>query len=75
MDNALDMIEKMNYETIMNFGWDQSGGKVKVYLTSGVDGIGELPKGQVVCDFYDKSFDLRIQSLNGKNYRLKIPEL
>jgi hypothetical protein len=69
------MIEKMNYESLMNFGWDQTGNKVKVYVTSGVDGVGALVKAQVTCEFYDKSFDLRIQGLNNKNFRLKIPEL
>ena len=59
----------------MNFGWDQSGNKVKVYVTSGLDGIGALGKDQVVCEFLDKSFDLRVQGLNNKNYRLRIPEL
>ena len=64
----------MNFESIKNFGWDQSGNKVKVYVTSGVDGVGSLGKDQVVCEFEDKSFDLRIQGLNNKNYRLRIPE-
>ena len=50
----------MQYETLKNFGWDQSGNKVKVYITSGLDGIGELGKDQVVCEFYDKSFDLMV---------------
>ena len=65
----------MNYESIKNFGWDQNGNKVKVYITSGIDGVGALPKAQAICEFYDKSFDLMIQGLNNKNYRLKIPEL
>ena len=65
----------MNFETIKSFGWDQSGNKVKVYVTSGVDGVGSLGKDQVVCEFNVKSFDLRIKGLNNKNYRLMIPEL
>ena len=60
MDNALNKIDEMKYETLKNFGWDQSGNKVKVYITSGLDGIGELGKDQVVCEFYDKSFDLMV---------------
>ena len=64
----------MTYETLTKFGWDQQDKKVKIYVTSGVDGIGKLSKGQVVCEFEDQSFDLKIQDLNGKNLRLKIPE-
>ena len=48
---------------------------MKVYVTSGIDGVGALGKDQVICEFEDKSFDLRIQGLNDKNYRLRIPEL
>ncbi len=67
VENALNQIENMQFETIKNFGWDQSGNKIKVYITSGIDGVGAIGKDQVVCEFYDKSFDLRIQGLNNKN--------
>ena len=48
---------------------------MKVYITSGIDGVGKLPKGQVVCEFENQSFDLKIQDLDGRNFRLKIPEV
>ena len=48
---------------------------MKVYLTSGLDGLKDLPKGQVSCEFEDNSFDLRIHGLNGKNLRFKVPNL
>ena len=61
--------------TIPSFGWDQDAyGKephcVYVYVTSGVDGVGEI-KERVSCDFTANAFDLRILDLNGKNYRLR----
>jgi len=65
----------MVYETITKFGWDQAKGKVKIYITSGLDGVGSIPKDNVVCEFEDTKLDLRIQDLNGKNFRLRIPEL
>ena len=74
IDAALRAIDNTQYESLQKFGWDQTGPKVQVYITSGVDGIGSLPKGQVVCEFEDQSFDLRIQNLNGRNLRLKIPQ-
>ena len=48
--------------------------KIKVYLTS-LEGVGSIPKDNIVCEYESNSFDLRIQGLNGKNYRLKVPEL
>ena len=74
VDVALKAIDNIQYESLQKFGWDQSGSKVQIYITSGVDGIGSLPKGQVVCEFEDQSFDLRIQDLDGRNLRLKIPQ-
>ena len=65
----------MEYETITKFGWDQANGKVKVYITSGLDGVGKIPKENITCEFEDDKFDLRIQNLNNKNYRLKIAQL
>ena len=39
-DQALKIIEQMTYEPLNKFGWDQKDKQVKVYITSGVDGIG-----------------------------------
>ena len=64
----------VTYTTISSFGWDQdSYGKepnfIYVYITSGVDGVGDV-KDSVVCDFNKSSFDLKIIGLGGKNFRL-----
>ena len=65
------------FVSITKFGWDQEGAKVKVYVTSGIDGVGSLDKNQIACDFKkvgpNHMMDLRIYGLNGANYRLKLP--
>ena len=75
MTAALKKIDSTVYVPLERYGWDQSGQKVKVYVTSGVDGIGKIPKDNISCEFEDQSFDLRIQGLNGKNFRLRIAPL
>lgn len=65
----------MKYESIVKFGWDQNKAKVKIYITSGLDGVGKIPKENTTCEYEDNSLDLKVQGLNGKNYRLRIPEL
>lgn len=75
VSNALQNIDNMKYETISKFGWEQGNGQVKVYIMSGIDGVGKIPKDNISCEFTDKSFDLRIHDLNSKNYRLRVPEL
>ena len=64
----------MKWVPITKYGWDQTDAKVKIYITSGIDGIQENP-ANVTCEFEDKCFDLRIQDLGGKNLRLKVPTL
>ena len=58
--NALNQIESTKYESITKFGWEQTGKNVKVYITSGLDGVGAIPKDNIACEFTDTSFDLRI---------------
>ena len=51
---ALNHIDNTVYETITKFGWDQSEGKVKIYISSGFDGVYKIPKDDVVCEFEDR---------------------
>ncbi len=67
--------EVLEYETLSKFGWEQEGNIVKIYITSGIDGIGKHEKSNIDCEFNDKSVDLRILHFNGKNLRLKISPL
>lgn len=34
--------------------------KVSVYVMSGIDGVGDLPKENVTCKFTKSSFDLKV---------------
>lgn len=47
----------------------------RIYVTSGVDGIGKHDKQAIDCEFQDNGVDLRVLSFNGKNWRLKISPL
>ncbi|KAI9908454.1 hypothetical protein PsorP6_003121 [Peronosclerospora sorghi] len=61
------------FTEISRFGWEDDGygkEKVMVYITSGIDGVGNLPKEHVTCHFTKTSFDLKILGLNNRNYRL-----
>lgn len=65
---------RAEYKTIGSMAWDQDPyGKdpshVYVYLSSGMDGVGEA-KERVSCDFTKDSFDLKILDFGGKNHRL-----
>ncbi|RLN51150.1 hypothetical protein BBJ29_006076 [Phytophthora kernoviae] len=61
------------FTEISRFGWEDDGygkEKVAVYIMSGIDGVGALPKENVACQFTKTSFDLKIIGLGNKNYRL-----
>jgi calcyclin binding protein len=65
--------EFSSFSEIARFGWEDDGygkEKVNVYIMSGIDGVGNLPKEKIVCDFTKSSFDFKIFNLDGKNFRL-----
>ena len=53
MQHAINKIDTMVFETISKFGWDDEGKKVKIYITSGIDGVGSIPKDNITCEFED----------------------
>ncbi len=57
------------FRTIDGFGWEQEPEYVKVRVTSGIDGVGSLPKENVNTTFTARGFDLKIHDLQGANYR------
>lgn len=67
--------DKNNFVPIRTFFWDQGSygskheNRVTVYVEENMDGVGEV-KDNVKCTFTRNSFDLKILSLNGKNYRM-----
>ncbi|XP_072765168.1 calcyclin-binding protein [Anoplolepis gracilipes] len=56
-----------------NYGWDQTLTTVKIYIT--LKDVHQLPKQAIVCNFTDKSLDLRVLGLDNKNYNLPINNL
>lgn len=57
------------YIPIIDFGWEQSLTCVKIRITSGIDGVGALPKENFIVNFVPKGFDFKIKGLKGSNYR------
>ena len=52
------------FSEIGRFGWEDEGygkDKVAVYVMSGIDGVGLVPKENVTCDFTKTSFDLKVE--------------
>lgn len=62
------------WNPISTYGWDQSDKFVTVYV-NGLDGVGEIPKDQVQCNFEEDSFDLMVRNLSGTSYRLNVSNL
>ena len=75
ISRALNKIDEMKFESLTKFGWDQKDTFVKVYITSGLDGVGKIPKENITFECEDDNLDLKVQNLKNKNYRLRIPEL
>ncbi len=60
------------YSTIDRFSFDAGGYNEKfVTLYVPLPGVGDIPKDQIKCDFEKATFDLIVNDLNGKSYRLK----
>jgi hypothetical protein len=56
---AVSKIERIR--TISKFSMSDEGNWVRLYITH--DGVGDLPKGCVTCEYRERSFDLRIDEL------------
>lgn len=62
----------VKYTTIDRFAFDDGGHKngfVTLYID--LPGVGSIPKDNVKCEFGTSQFDLVVDNLNGKSYRLK----
>ncbi|KAH3799670.1 calcyclin-binding protein-like [Dreissena polymorpha] len=64
---------RMMVVDIKNYAWDQSDKFMKIYAT--VPGIEKVEKDQVTCTFKEKSFSLRCDSVNNKNYTCEVAHL
>lgn len=58
---------------ISNYGWDQSDKFVKIYIT--LTGVHQVPAENVQVHFTERSFDLLVKNLNGKNYSMIVNNL
>lgn len=59
----------VEFVPIQTFAWDQSDNFVSVYVSEGLDNV-QSSGAKVNCNFTEDSFDLTVQGLNGKSYRL-----
>lgn len=72
--NAVSNSGSKCYEVkLNNYGWDQTGTTVKLYVT--LKDVHTLPKEAVTCNFTENSLDLRVFGLDNKNYSLTINNL
>ncbi|XP_038613920.1 calcyclin-binding protein [Tachyglossus aculeatus] len=58
---------------INNYGWDQSDKFVKIYVT--LTGVQQVPLEDVQVHFAERSFELLVKNLNGKNYSMTVSNL
>lgn len=72
--NVVPSCAQKRYDVkLNNYGWDQTGTTVKLYVT--LKDVHQLPKEDVVCNFTENSLDLRVFGLDNKNYSLTINNL
>jgi len=56
------------------FAWSEPGyGKmnISVYIHSGIEGVGHLPRDQVTVKLTEQNFEVKIRDLRGKHFRLQ----
>ncbi|XP_053325124.1 calcyclin-binding protein [Spea bombifrons] len=58
---------------INNYGWDQSDKFVKIYIT--LKGVQSIPADNVQVQFTERSFELLVKDLNGKNHAMTVNNL
>lgn len=66
-----DLHSKFMFTPIKSFGWDQgeyNSPSISIYVT--LPGIAKEFSSKVTCEFTENSFDLKVNDLEGKSYRL-----
>ncbi|KAK6484231.1 calcyclin-binding protein [Huso huso] len=58
---------------INNYGWDQSDKFVKIYIT--LNGVHKIPADNIQTNFTERSFEVLVKDLEGKNYQMNINNL
>jgi len=68
------VIKPKSYDVqITNYAWDQSDAFVKLYVT--LEGVHQIPAENVTCNFTQRSAELIVNDLNGKNHILRLLKL
>ncbi|XP_003708176.1 calcyclin-binding protein [Megachile rotundata] len=71
--HAVSNPQKCYEVKLNNYSWDQTNTTVKLYIT--LKDVHQLPKEAVICNFTEKTLDLRVLGLDNKNYSLIINNL
>lgn len=58
---------------INNYGWDQSDKFVKIYIT--LKGVHAIPAENVEANFTERSFNVLVKDLDGKNHQMTVKNL
>ncbi|XP_055689035.1 calcyclin-binding protein [Lutzomyia longipalpis] len=58
---------------LTNYAFDQSDAFVKIFVT--LDGVQKVPEDGVIVDFTEKSLNLTVKDLNGRDYSLVVKNL
>eukprot|EP00916_Digyalum_oweni_P022206 GHVL01036833.1.p1 GENE.GHVL01036833.1~~GHVL01036833.1.p1 ORF type:complete len:254 (-),score=48.30 GHVL01036833.1:351-1037(-) len=59
------------FKIIQKFSWNQEGDKIKVYID--LPGVHTVPAANIKFTAEEKSFDFKVEGLDGKDYRLNMP--
>lgn len=70
---SLNTAQRCYEVKLNNYGWDQTNTTMKIYIT--LNNVHQLPKEAIVCNFTEKSLDLRVSGLDNRNYHLPINNL
>ncbi|KAL0109312.1 hypothetical protein PUN28_014416 [Cardiocondyla obscurior] len=70
---AATQAQKCYEVKLNNYGWNQTNTTMKIYIT--LNNVHQLPKESIVCNFTEKSLDLRVFGLENKIYHFPINNL
>ncbi|KAM3142067.1 hypothetical protein pb186bvf_005721 [Paramecium bursaria] len=65
--------DNLLYNAITKYAWDQEGKKVKIIFS--LEGIGSIPKENIISQFNDESVDLKIKDYKNQNLRFGVKRL
>jgi len=73
LQSKMTIVPQKYYKEIMNYAWDQSDKFMKIYVSlSSCEGHTGLTKDNVMAEFTEKSFHLKLENLANKNYKCHV---